>query len=297
MRKGGRFWDNPLLLKEMRGRMRTPKTPLLMSLFLLVLGGAMFGFMYIQLQSTQTYRPGVARDLFMALSTMQLVLIAFVAPGLTAGAISGERERQTLNILLTTHLSPTKIVLSKLASSLSLIWLLVFATLPVYAAVFLYGGVALWMLFGVFGYYLMCMVLFGAIGLFCSARFKRSGSAVVVSYILTAFVLVGTVVLGFILQELVQLHQLRNGITPHPLPGLYYWFALNPIMNVLSIFDSQILLRASSGWYTEYPIQPWLYFLLVYGTVVVLLLFWSVRLVTPVKKKRFTIRRAKGRQV
>ena len=40
--------------------------------------------------------------------------ICILIPGLAGGAIAGERERKTLDLLLTTHLSPWKIILGKL---------------------------------------------------------------------------------------------------------------------------------------------------------------------------------------
>lgn len=88
------------------------------------------------------YNPGETRELFMLLSMMQLGMIGFVVPGLTAGVISGERERQTLNILLTTNVSATRLILGKWLASLSFMTFLVFATIPLYAIVFLYGGFA-----------------------------------------------------------------------------------------------------------------------------------------------------------
>ena len=53
--------------------------------------------------------------------------ICILIPGLAGGSIAGERERKTLDLLLTTHLSPWKIILGKLESSLCLIFLISFS--------------------------------------------------------------------------------------------------------------------------------------------------------------------------
>ena len=66
--------------------------------------------------------------------------ICILIPGLAGGAIAGERERKTLDLLLTTHLSPWKIILGKLESSLCLIFLISFSTLPVIGLVLIYGN-------------------------------------------------------------------------------------------------------------------------------------------------------------
>ena len=74
----------------------------------------------------------------MVLSVLQLALIVFITPGLTAGVISSERERQTLNMLLTTTQSSTSIIIGKLVSSVAYLLLLMIASLPLYSIVFLY---------------------------------------------------------------------------------------------------------------------------------------------------------------
>ena len=64
------------------------------------------------------------------------IAICILIPGLAGGSIAGERERKTLDLLLTTHLSPWKIILGKLESSLCLIFLISFSTLPVISTQF-----------------------------------------------------------------------------------------------------------------------------------------------------------------
>jgi hypothetical protein len=50
-------------------------------------------------------RPLIGKAVFAATVLVQLVLVCFIAPGLTATAIAGERERQTFELLRTTLLS------------------------------------------------------------------------------------------------------------------------------------------------------------------------------------------------
>ena len=66
----------------------------------------------------------------------------FITPGLTAGAISTEREKQTLSILLTTSQSSFQIISGKLLSSIAFLLLLIVAGLPIYSLVFLFGGIS-----------------------------------------------------------------------------------------------------------------------------------------------------------
>ncbi|PWK12836.1 ABC transporter permease [Tumebacillus permanentifrigoris] len=281
---------NPVLVKEFRGRMRTVKMPLLLVAYLLVVGGIIFGYMYLRYANQVFFRPGESKELFMMLAVLQLILIAFVAPGLTAGTISGERERQTLNILLTTHLSPAKIVLSKLTSSLAFSMLLVFATLPVYAIVFLYGGISPSQLVGVFAMYLMAMLLFGSVGIFCSAWFKRTGVSTVVAYGVTMLLLGGTALVSVFILQYISMHSAQLG-NQAQYPEVFFWAALNPVLNLISLFEPSAVMLGQNGGVSAQqalPMQPTLYFGLVYIPISALLLFFSVRTVSPIKKKLFS---------
>ena len=80
--------------------------------------------------------------MFAVLTILQMALVLFITPSLTAGAISSEREKQTLNILLTTTQSSTQIVVGKLLSSVAFLVLMLVAGLPLYSLVFLFGGVS-----------------------------------------------------------------------------------------------------------------------------------------------------------
>ncbi|WP_018132810.1 ABC transporter permease [Effusibacillus pohliae] len=278
---------NPILVKEFRSRMRTLKTPILLVLYLLAIGAVTFGFIYIRFARISYFNPGQSKELFVMLSVFQLILISFVVPGLTGGAIAGERERQTLNILLTTHLSPFRIVLSKLVSSTSFVSLLVFSTLPLYAVVYLYGGISPQQLLGVFGFYLMVILLFGSIGLFCSCWFKRTGVSTVVAYGLTFFVLGATVLIAIFTLQYLQMQNL-TGMQWNLHPEIFYVSALNPVLNLVSMVEPEVVMmgqgRGPNGILNPLPMQPWLYFLLVYMPLSALLLFFSVRLVSPVKR-------------
>ncbi len=68
-------------------------------------------------------------------------MLIFIMPALTAGSISGERERQTLDILLTTTMKPSEIIWGKLLSSFSTMFLMVVSSFPLLAVSFVYGGI------------------------------------------------------------------------------------------------------------------------------------------------------------
>lgn len=83
-------------------------------------------------QSTQT---------FMYVSMAQLFMMSFIAPIFTAGAITQEKDSNTLHILLTTPLSNAQIVFGSLLSRLYFVWALLLAGLPIYCITMIFGGV------------------------------------------------------------------------------------------------------------------------------------------------------------
>lgn len=273
------FKSNPVLKKELRQRFRSFKGPLILFLYLLVIGGFILGFIYLNWRyQPMTFDPGRSREIFTILSVVQLVLLGFVTPGLTAGTISGERERQTLNVLLTTELSPTAIVIGKMISSCSFTLLLIIATVPLYSLVFLFGGVSPTQLWGVFGFYLVTMFLFGAVGMACSTFFKRTGVSTITSYGIVAFLGGGTAFLAAFIYEF-----LRNPEMPGPevVPfSVQFLFDINPFVVLMRILNEGSPISNEAEWMLPY----WGVYTTFYVCIGILLLIWSGRKLNPLRK-------------
>lgn len=182
--------DNPVITKELRGRMRGARTYWLLFGYLLLLSLILF-FSYLgwwNQHSSQMERGSasagftVGRTFFQTLFYSQAVMIALITPALTAGAISVEREQRTFEMLRGTILRPQAIVWGKLASSVSFVALLLTSSLPLLSLCFLLGGVSPGEVF--FAYILLVgdAFLFGAIGLCWSAYAANTATATVLSY-------------------------------------------------------------------------------------------------------------------
>jgi ABC-type transport system involved in multi-copper enzyme maturation permease subunit len=126
---------------------------------------------------------GVGRHLFRWLTVLESGLILFLMPLLTAGAIGRERRQGTLESLLLTRFSALEIVTGKLAGTAGFFALVLLCALPVLAIGFLYGGVAPWELAGSQLLLLATAAAVGAAGIYCSARFRRPRTAVLLSYL------------------------------------------------------------------------------------------------------------------
>ena len=120
--------------------------------------------------------------LFPVLAVAQVCIVALIVPIITASSISGEKERQTFDIMLTTCMSPFSIVLGKVVSAVIRILFFVAAGMPVMALSFVVGGLAWSGLFYFVLTIILLSVLSGSIGIFCSSCCRRSISAVVLSF-------------------------------------------------------------------------------------------------------------------
>lgn len=141
--------------------------------------------LFIQEESRYFYSDNIysmLTSIFPVVAITQLVIVALIVPIMTASSISGEKERQTFDIMLTTCMSPFSIVFGKVISAMMRVLLYVVASTPIMALAFVLGGLKWSALFG----FLLVVLLFsffaGSIGIFCSSVCKKSISAVILSF-------------------------------------------------------------------------------------------------------------------
>jgi len=165
-----------------------------MSIYILLLGA--LGWLIFSSQASEarnSFGSGQAADygrhLFLYLVLFQMALICFVTPALTAGAISGERERQTIDLLFVTRIPPFAILWGKLLSSMSFILLLLLLSVPIFSLVFLFGGIELDQVLAAFLVTLVSALTLGVIGIAFSTAFRRTLASTVGAYA-TGFALV-----------------------------------------------------------------------------------------------------------
>lgn len=120
--------------------------------------------------------------LFPVLAVAQVGIVGLTVPILTASSISGEKERQTFDIMLTTCMSPFSIVLGKVFSAVMRILFFVAASTPIMALAFVVGGLSWMYLFYFLLTIILLSVLSGSIGIFCSSVCRKSITAVILSF-------------------------------------------------------------------------------------------------------------------
>ncbi len=132
-----------------------------------------------------------SRDLFTVLSLGQLILVALFSPALTATSITAEKERGTFDLLFASLLKPRSIIFGKLVSSIAILLILIFSSLPVMSVSFLLGGVSLAEVGLAVLVLVVATVLFGLIGLCLSAVSSRSYTSTAITYLLILLLGIG----------------------------------------------------------------------------------------------------------
>lgn len=102
--------------------------------------------------------------LFQILAPLQLAIVTFCSALLAASAVSLEKDRRTLVLLLLTNLTNSELVLGKLLASLLHILVLLAAAVPVFLLLALFGGVSFAQIARAFAVTLVTVLVSGSLG-------------------------------------------------------------------------------------------------------------------------------------
>ena len=241
--------NNPVYKRETTVRSRSLRMPLIIFAFNGVLALAALLNMYqtiAQVRSSATIQYSTFLDLYAFVATLEFLLLMFIMPALTSGSISGERERQTLELLFTTQMSPNDIIMGKLLSAVEQLLVLVVSSLPIVLLTFVYGSVD----FRDLTLLLICFTIVafyaGGIGMLFSSLLRRSTFSNVCTYGVLLFIVVGTYMLNIFLLNLEQI-QISNMVLqpgmerPVADTGLAVWTLLiNPVATFAEILGNQV---------------------------------------------------------
>ncbi|MEK6287374.1 MAG: ABC transporter permease subunit [Acidobacteriota bacterium] len=136
--------SNPILIKEMRTRMRGTRAFLVLTGYVVTLSlivSLIYIVMHKNAPTTVVNQAGSV--LTPVLIYVQMALICLIAPTFSASAISSEREQQTFDLLITSLAKPSTILFGKVGAALSYLFLTLFGSLPLIALTYSLGGVAL----------------------------------------------------------------------------------------------------------------------------------------------------------
>jgi len=212
------------------------------------------------------------------------LVLGLVAPGTTAGAFTLERERQTLEALLVTPFPRRSLVLGKLWAALLGLGLVTLSALPVAGGVcMIVGGVAPGDVALTFVYLAAYAGFTGALGLWCSTWVRGTAGAIILAYMASLFVAIGTVVVDSLVDAL------SRGPRAYGDPP---WLSvLSPVFGAWSIPGTTDDFSPGGYWA---GVEPWVISLPFYVVVSALLVLWTIARVSRMDAQ--TLQRGNGMQ-
>jgi len=186
--------DNPVLQRELISNLRAPRAFLLMLVYQIALAAVVLIAYPRDTRIDLSRESASAQRLVDFFFVGQFAIASLMAPSFTAGAISGEKERKTYEMLLASPLRPWVIVSGKLIAALAHLVVLVSGSLPIIMLCLPLGGVSIYELLAAYVGLLSAIFLFGSISMYCSSYFKRTSASLVVSYVLILPILIVGVV-------------------------------------------------------------------------------------------------------
>lgn len=239
-----RYKGNPVFYKETRLRVRTVKFMLtVLGYNLLLLLIAVVGFeMVFNIRWNRYVDYSGVNMVYLVMACLETQMILFLVPAFTAGSIAGEREKQTLDILLTTAVSPGQIIWGKLVSCISSAVLLVFSSLPVLSIVLTVGGIGLSDLFEVVFVLFLESVFIGSVGILASVLFRKTVHATVFSFGIVLFLCFGTVAVAAVAYLAQQMYywNVMQGVGEVPRVSWVLLILLfNPVATMVHLISHQ----------------------------------------------------------
>jgi len=252
-----RYVTNPMIIKELRQRLRERRSWLLPTLYLLVLSGIVVCVYYFttdtdrHLNGVEVQGADIGQAIFIAVVLTQIIVLLLMGPVFSSGAITIEREQRTLAGLLTSLLTAPQIWWGKFVSALLYLLLLLASSIPLLALPFAFGGVEPLDLVKALGSTILTLASICAIGLWCSAIFRRSVHATASCYaIVLVLTIVTAVSFGMLYSHWQQSHPGAQGPPAHIQAPLF----LNPFYPLLTLIDE------NEFRVYVYPVSSWLMF-------------------------------------
>lgn len=251
-------------------------------------------------------------DLYIFVAAVEFIMLMFIMPALTSASISGERERQTLDLMLTTNMKPSQIVIGKLLSSLSTMFLLIVSSFPILALVFVYGGITVTDVALLLLCYIAVALLSGSMGLCFSSLFKKSTIATVVTYGVLITIAAGTYAVNMFALSIARMNvdqayrmAVGNAAEQANSGGFLYTLLLNPVATFYVMIYNQAgnnLVMSNLGeWFGPHPsnfiMNHWVIISITIQTILSIgFLMLAVHAINPVKRYRRDYNRAKKKQ-
>lgn len=291
---------NPVTVKELRSRMRGQRAFLLMTAYLLLMGGLIFTvYLAYVASSGNNFGPSnrqAGKAVFTAVLLVQVILVLFIGPTFTSAAIVGEKERQTYDLLRTTLLPARSLVTGKLLSSLSYIYLLIIVSIPLQGIAFLLGGISPIELLLSQLLILISAITFALIGLYISTVLRSTLTASLTTFAVAFTLTFGTPIVAALITSILGPVLFGPSTPAWPVQIMLIYggllLAATNLPATLVISDLFLVEQNALVYFTDfidgrlaYIWSPWLPYIILY-ILLGLLLYWAcIRRIKRVARK------------
>jgi ABC-type transport system involved in multi-copper enzyme maturation permease subunit len=252
---------NPIAVRLVQNGSRRARHLYIRSAYLAVLIIALLWLLILKTNSggSLDYRglASAASFSFTSIAYLQVALICILAPVFMGGAIAQEANPRTWEVLLTTPLTPSEIVLGNLFGRLFFIIALLFASLPLFALTQYFGGVPGSAIFASYAVAGCAALLVGAIAISLSVSRLVGKRAFFVFYVCVVSYLGVTIAIDAWMTGSGR----GAGING---TGVTWMTAINPFLALKALLNPTTYARAPQGsqiglarWFLESPVTTW----------------------------------------
>lgn len=247
---------NPVYLKDLKLNVRSLKFAMMIFAYDFCLGLIMISFLYAGMRRPDgllVFNYENCNQLLAVISGVELGVIFFIVPALTTGTIAGERERQTLDLLLVSKLKPFHIICGKMSYAITTVIILMISSFPIITMITNTGSISLKVQWQILLLLLVTAIYVSSIGVFFSTIKKGTIPATVWTYGMIMAITLGTIFIynfnSYLLEDI-------HFISHDRINMIYYLFLLNPIATyVYIISDTNQTIMAE--WIPKYMRSNW----------------------------------------
>ena len=290
---------NPVLRNESKIAVRSIKFTLMIFAYIAVLSIAVM--IYYSSVNEAIFSNGLylqsSKLFYVVMAIGQAVLLLFIVPALSSTSICSEREKQTLDILLSSKLTPIQIIIGKVSASSLRVIILIISTMPLYAIGSLTGVIKISNILELIVFFIVNTIFVSSIGVFISTCAKTSKVSTTLSYALVLAIYMGIIVITWVILIITIYNKDMSGTAlttmPKALPIVY----LSPVVGFVSLLLNQVGLGSEfSGIFSEFGISMYSEYISIVVQLVLSGLFIylaSVKLNPLNKKSRFKSKKVK----
>lgn len=176
--------DNPVVIRDLRTRMRGMKGFTTVGAYIALLGvvEAIAITAIADMTKASLVNDKVGLSLFQTLMWTQTILLAMIVPAITSGSITTELESKTIEMAALTRLTSGRVVLGKALTGFLYATVLLLSSVPVASLCLMFGGLSPAEILSSYMVMLAWVFFLSSSGVFWSSLFKKTATATLVAY-------------------------------------------------------------------------------------------------------------------